>query len=106
LLILQLHIQIGDETGIRSSNVSPKDKMTLHTKQTLSWVFFCYYLVESGEGVWGGGFLGRIKRRGWKDTKDIVRKRRIVVGSQNHRERERERDAYLPMQKLLLLCNL
>jgi len=56
-------------------------------------------LVESGEGVWGGGFLGRIKRRGWKDTKDIVRKRRIVVGSQNHREREREREMHISQCK-------
>lgn len=29
LILLQLHIQIGDEIGIRSSELSPKDRMTL-----------------------------------------------------------------------------
>jgi hypothetical protein len=57
--------------------------------------FFCYYLVESGEGgegggVWGGRFSWENKKKRMERHKDIVRKRRIVVGSQNHRERERE----------------
>jgi hypothetical protein len=90
LLILQLHIQIGDETGIRSSNVSPKDRMTLHTKQTLSWVFFVITCLRVGKG--GGRFPWENTKKRMERHKDIVRKRRIVMGSQNHRERERERE--------------